>query len=105
MSVIGAVVQHNPHLQGQDGQPLATHALQFYWLAVADGFKYPVAYFLTKTATATELNEFVLEGLTRLADGGFDVLYLLSDGGSGNRSFFAVRKHAARATHPFRVCV
>ena len=91
-----------------DGQPHATHALQFYWIATSDDFRYPVAYFLTKSATGVELFEFVCEGLLRLAEAGFDVLFLLSDGGSGNRSFFEVHtKHThtrtrARARSPLQ---
>lgn len=51
-----------------------------------------MAYFLTKTATATDLHLWVTQGLSMLSDAGLDVPFLLCDGGASNRSFFNVTK-------------
>ena len=70
---------------------LATHALQIYWQLISSTFRYPVAFFLTKTATAEDMKVWIKEGITMLTDVGLCVKYLLSDGGSSNRSLYEVR--------------
>jgi len=89
-------MQRNTNVKTADGDSLATHALLFYYQSIADRFRYPVAYFLTKTATAAELSLWVTEGIALLTNAGFDVKYLLCDGGSANRSFINVRARTFR---------
>lgn len=83
--------QRNGNVETADGQPLATYALQFFYQAIADSFRYPVAYFFTSSASAAMLAMWLQQGLTALADAGLDVLYILCDGGASNRALIHVR--------------
>ena len=72
------------------GKSLATHVLLFYWQSIGVTFRYPVAFFMTKTASAADMSVWISTGATLLSHAGFDVKFLLSDGGSSNRSLYAV---------------
>ena len=70
----------------RSGLPLATHSLQ-YVLDGFTGFRWPVAFYASKTATAHQLYVTFLEVLEALLLAGFTVDYLSMDGASTNRAF------------------
>lgn len=64
---------------------LATHVLQFVFNGYT-GFRWPVAYYATATASAHDLYILVWEVIKAVDDAGFNVGYVLMDGASTNRS-------------------
>jgi hypothetical protein len=65
---------------------LATHVLQFAYTGFT-GFRWPVAYYASATATAQQLYMTTMDLVDSLDDYGFTVDYVLMDGASTNRSF------------------
>jgi hypothetical protein len=72
--------------QGKKRVRLATHALQFVFHGLT-GFRWPVVYFGSCTATAHQLYTTFWKCVYLLDDCGFTVDYLMADGASTNRSF------------------
>ena len=70
----------------RSGLPLATHSLQ-YVFAGFTGFRWPVAFYASRTATSHQLYVTFLEVLEALLLAGFTVDYLSMDGASTNRAF------------------
>ena len=65
---------------------LATHVMQLVFNGFT-GFRWPVAYFATSTATAHQLYLNIWEAVDVLDDYGFQVDYVMMDGASTNRAF------------------
>ena len=65
---------------------LATHILQIVYNGFT-GFRWPVAYFPSKTATAYQIHKMFWEGVEILGQYGFTIDYCSLDGASTNRSF------------------
>lgn len=79
------------NMKSLDSQPIATQVCQFWWQSLSSSFRFPIGYFLTKSVTATQLKQWLFQGLNLLAQARFEVLYMVCDGGSANRSFILVR--------------
>lgn len=71
--------------KGKKQVRLATHILQFAFIGFT-GFRWPVAYYSSTTATASELYITVHEVIEALDDFGFTTDYVMMDGASTNRS-------------------
>ncbi|OWF43040.1 hypothetical protein KP79_PYT24941 [Mizuhopecten yessoensis] len=65
---------------------LATHALQFVFHGLT-GFRWPVVYYGSNTATAHQLYNCFWKCVDVLDENGFTVDYVMTDGASTNRSF------------------
>ena len=65
---------------------LATHALQFVFHGLT-GFRWPVAYFGSCTATAHQLYNTFWKCVDLMDDHGFTIDYVMADGASTNRTF------------------
>lgn len=76
----------NTVLSGGKSNKLATHVLQFTFNGFG-GFRWPVAYFGTSTATAYEIYCLFWEAVDLLEQYGFTVDYCNVDGASTNRAF------------------
>ncbi|KAL3857566.1 hypothetical protein ACJMK2_012217 [Sinanodonta woodiana] len=73
-------------MNGQKKIKLATHVFQLIFHGFT-GFRWPIAYFASETATAHQIFQIVWEGVDKLDDRGFIVDYIMMDGASTNRSF------------------
>ncbi|KAJ8318738.1 hypothetical protein KUTeg_003829 [Tegillarca granosa] len=71
---------------GRKKVQLATHALQFVFHGLT-GFRWPVAYFGSNTATAFQLYNTFWKCVDVLDENGFTVDYVMLDGASTNRAF------------------
>ncbi|XP_052097373.1 uncharacterized protein LOC127732379 [Mytilus californianus] len=71
---------------GKKKVQLATHALQFVCNGLT-GFRWPVAYFGSNTATAHQLCSTYWKCVDVLDEHGFTVDYMMADGASTNRAF------------------
>lgn len=67
---------------------IATHIMQFHFRSLFSKFYYPAAYFLTKNATANEIDEMFWDGVRELYKRGFHVALACGDGAAINRKFF-----------------
>jgi hypothetical protein len=72
--------------QGRKTVRLASHALQFVFHGLS-GFRWPVVYFGSYTATAHQLYTSFWDCVDQLDNHGFTVDYIMADGASTNRSF------------------
>ncbi|XP_070559920.1 uncharacterized protein [Ptychodera flava] len=73
-------------LKGKKEPQLATHVLQLVYLA-GNGFRFPIAHYPTKEATALQLTNIFWKAVSVLSSWGFQVQYACMDGSSSNRSF------------------
>lgn len=73
-------------INGKEDRKLATHVLQITFNGLG-GFRWPVAYFGTNTATAYQLYHVFWKAVDLLGDKGFTVEYCNLDGASTNRAF------------------
>ena len=73
-------------LVSKKGAEMATHSLQYVFSGFT-GFRWPVAFYATATATAYQLYITFMEVLEALIVHGFTVDYISVDGASTNRSF------------------
>ena len=83
---------------------LATHVLQFFYRSLFFKFDFPCAYFLTKGATAVQINRVFWLGISLLHSYGFDVMLVCCDGASTNRSFYTMNttnKFHSEGFNPF----
>ncbi|KAJ8306391.1 hypothetical protein KUTeg_016936 [Tegillarca granosa] len=71
---------------GRKKVQLATHALQFVFHGLT-GFRWPIAYFGSNTATAFQLYNTFWKCVDVLDENGFTVDYVMLDGASTNRAF------------------
>ncbi len=69
---------------------LATHVLQFFYRSIFFKFDYPCAYFLTKGATAVQINRMFWLGVSLLHSYGFEIMLVCCDGASTNRTFYTM---------------
>lgn len=81
---------------GKKRVQLATHALQFVFHGLT-GFRWPVVYFGSATATAHQLYNAFWECVDKLDDEGFSVDYVMLDGASTNRAFLSIMLDNPRA--------
>lgn len=71
---------------GKVQQTLASEVIQFSFLGYT-GFRFPICHFPTKGIKASELYIIIWEAVAKLADWGFQVDYIMQDGGEENRQF------------------
>ena len=64
---------------------MANHVLQLVFHSFG-GFRWPIAFFASATATAHQLYLIIWEAIDLLGEYGFDVSYIMMDGASTNRS-------------------
>ena len=67
-------------------QTIATQVLQLTFLGYT-GFRFPICNFPTNGIKASELNIIVWDAVAKLSDWGFQVDYIMQDGGEENRQF------------------
>ena len=72
-------------INGKSEVKLATHVLQFVYHGFG-GFRWPVGYFASTSATASQLNNCILNAIDILDDFGFTIDYIMMDGASSNRA-------------------
>ena len=68
---------------------MASHVLQLVFLGF-EGFRWPVAFFATGTATAHQLYKIIWDTVDLVEEHGFTIDYLMLDGASTNRAFTAI---------------
>ena len=73
-------------MSGKKQVRLATHALQYIYQGFG-GFRWPIGFFASATATASQLFFTFWEAVDTLAEYDFHVHYCMLDGASTNRSF------------------
>ena len=66
---------------------MGTHVLQFFWSCAYTNFSYPLAYFVTTTASYEDLNLYFWEGVRSLMAANLTVLATIFDGSPSNRRF------------------
>ena len=69
---------------------LATHVLQFFYRSIFFKFDFPCAFFLTKGATAVQINRMFWLGVSLLHSYGFEIILVCCDGASTNRTFYTM---------------
>ncbi len=83
---------------------LATHVLQFFYRSIFFKFDYPCAYFLTKGATAVQINRMFWLGVSLLHSYGLkSCLYVVMEHQT-NRTFYTMNtnnKFHSECTNPF----
>ena len=85
---------------------IATHVLQFFCRSLFFKFDFPCAYFLTKGATAVQINRVFWLGVSLLHSYGFDVVLVCCDGASTNRSFYTMNAtNKLHSTIPYFSCL
>lgn len=72
-------------MTGKRDRPLATHVLQLCFNGLK-GFRWPIAYFASRTAKAFTMYPLIWEAVDKLHQHGFTVDYIALDGASTNRS-------------------
>lgn len=73
-------------LHGREAKKLATHVLQLTFAGFS-GFRWPVAYFGTRTASAYQLHSIFWQAIDILGQYGFSIDYCNLDGATTNRAF------------------
>lgn len=81
-------------------KPLATHVLQFAFNGYS-GFRWPVVYFGTNTASAYQIYPLVWEAVDKLGQFGFSVDYIGMDGAATNRAFINMHFKDNPRSHNF----
>ena len=71
---------------------LASHVLTVMARGIFKHFNFPIGYFATKTADASELYNILWEGVGALEMSGIKVVAFVCDGASQNRRFFAMHR-------------
>lgn len=83
---------------GKVKQKLATEAFQLVWLGYT-GFRFPILHCPTAGISASELSIFIHNAIKDLADWGFQVDFVLQDGGEENRQFMKAHFEGSKSTY------
>lgn len=71
----------------EETSDVGTHVLQYFWTCVFTKFSYPLAYFVTRTASYTHLIKYFWEGVRLLMAANLTVVMTIFDGSPANRRF------------------
>jgi len=71
----------------EESSELGSHVLQFFWTCAFTNFSYPLAYFVTTTASYIDIHRYFWEGVRLLMQNNLCIMATIFDGSPANRKF------------------